>query len=83
MRLPDGGIDGVGYSATGYQTLRELFFGSLASITTQPGTASFTLATPQQAIGQILAARQPTRVRTLDYCASFLSCDVEVELKFG
>lgn len=71
FRLPDGGIAGVGYPSTNYQTLRELFFGSLGSITTQPGTASFSLATLSQAVAQILAARQPIRVRTLDYRVPF------------
>ncbi|KAL8280797.1 hypothetical protein RQP46_006801 [Phenoliferia psychrophenolica] len=75
FRLPDGGINGLGNAATGYQSLRELYFGSISSITSQPGTSTFTLATLKTAVGQILTARQPVNVRTLDYLSDFDSGD--------
>ncbi|KAM0751772.1 hypothetical protein T439DRAFT_313138 [Meredithblackwellia eburnea MCA 4105] len=71
FRLPDGDVDGSGYAATGYETLRELYFGSIQSITNQPGTATYTLATLKLAISQILTARQPSFVRTLDYLSDY------------
>ncbi|KAL8279275.1 hypothetical protein RQP46_008312 [Phenoliferia psychrophenolica] len=71
FRLPDGDVDGSGYSSTSYQTLRELYFGSIPSITNQPGTSVYTLATLQKAIAQILSARQPIAVRTLDYLSQY------------
>ncbi|KAI5475263.1 Carbohydrate-Binding Module Family 1 protein, cellulose binding protein [Pseudohyphozyma bogoriensis] len=67
FRLPDGDVDGTGYAPTGYETLRELYLGTISSITTQPGNAVFTLMTLKQAISQIMTARVPSIVRTLDY----------------
>lgn len=65
----------------------ELYFGNIASITNQPKTATYTLASAsiprlmiarltefsafRQAITQILVARQPTIVRTLDYISGY------------
>lgn len=83
FRLPDGDVDGTGYSATGYETLRELWFGSISSITTQPGTATFTLATLSQAISQILSARQPSFLRTLDYLSQYDAGDHSDHLTTG
>ncbi len=71
FRLPDGDVDGTGYSATGYQTLRELYFGSIGSITNQPKTATYTMGTLKQAIGQIITARAPDNVRTLDHLSNY------------
>ncbi|KAM0756596.1 hypothetical protein T439DRAFT_376762 [Meredithblackwellia eburnea MCA 4105] len=71
FRLPDGDVDGSGYAVTGYETLRELYFNTISSITTQPGDATYTMATLKEALGQILTARQPVRVRTLDYLSEF------------
>lgn len=71
FRLPDGDVDGTGYAATGYQTLRELYFGSISSITNQPGYSTYTMSTLQLALSQILTARQPTIVRTLDYLSQY------------
>ncbi|GAA5839874.1 hypothetical protein JCM9279_005192 [Rhodotorula babjevae] len=83
FRLPDGGWDTGGFSATGFQTLRGLYFGSISSITNQPGDATYTLATLKQAISQILAARQPARVRTLDYLSDFGGGDHDDHLTTG
>ncbi|KAI5481074.1 Carbohydrate-Binding Module Family 1 protein, cellulose binding protein [Pseudohyphozyma bogoriensis] len=71
FRLPDGGMNGNGYSVTGYESLRELYFGSIGSITNQPGYATYTMATLKQAIAEILTARQPIHVRTLDYLSQY------------
>jgi hypothetical protein len=63
--------DGSGYAITGYESLRSLYFGSISSITNQPKTATFTLATLKQALSEIITARQPSRVRTLDYMSDY------------
>jgi len=47
------------------------YFGSISSIRNTPGTASFTLATLKQAITEIITARSPNQVRTLDYLSEF------------
>lgn len=48
-----------------------LYFGSISSITNQPKTATFTLATLKKALSEILVARQPSRVRTLDNLSDY------------
>ncbi|KAM0752192.1 hypothetical protein T439DRAFT_312308 [Meredithblackwellia eburnea MCA 4105] len=83
FRLPDGDVDGSGYASTNYQTLRELYFGSITSISSTDGTSSFTLATLQTAISEILTARQPSRVRTLDYLSDFDGGDHSDHLTAG
>lgn len=71
FRLPDGNLEGQGYAVTGYESLRSLYFGTIPSITTLPGDATYTLATLKQAIGEILAARQPAYIRTQDYLSAY------------
>ncbi|ORY61153.1 hypothetical protein BCR35DRAFT_196404 [Leucosporidium creatinivorum] len=71
FRLPDGAVDGTGFAVNNYQTLRALYFGSISTITNNPGTSTYTLATLKQAIAEILTARQPDNVRTLDYLSDY------------
>ncbi|KAK4050566.1 hypothetical protein OIO90_005033 [Microbotryomycetes sp. JL221] len=71
FRLPDGNMDGSGFSTSSYQSLRALYFGSISQITNKPGTASYTLNTLKQAVGEILSARKPDYVRTLDYMSDY------------
>jgi len=60
-----------GFSVNGYQSLRALYFGSISTITNNPGTSTYTLATLKQTIAEILTARQPDNVRTLDYLSDY------------
>ncbi|SGY68275.1 BQ5605_C004g02873 [Microbotryum silenes-dioicae] len=71
FRLPDGNVDGTGYAPNGYQSLRGLYFGSISSISSVDGGATFTLATLKKAISDILTARQAENVRTLDYLSDY------------
>ncbi|GAA5837713.1 hypothetical protein JCM11251_002303 [Rhodosporidiobolus azoricus] len=75
FRLPDGQMDGSGISATGFQSLRKLYFGSISTINSIDGRATFSLATLRQALGQILTARAPNTIRTLDYMSDYDSGD--------
>lgn len=83
FRLPDGNMDGSGFSATGFQSIRSLYFGTIPSITNLPGDATFTLDTLKEAIAQILAARQPDRVRTLDHLSDYSAGDHADHLTAG
>ncbi|BGP28031.1 hypothetical protein JCM10295v2_007018 [Rhodotorula toruloides] len=71
FRLPDGNLAGQGYAVTGYESLRSLYFGTIPTISSISGDATYTLATLKQAIGQILTARQPTYLRTQDYLSAY------------
>ncbi|ORY58336.1 hypothetical protein BCR35DRAFT_271227, partial [Leucosporidium creatinivorum] len=83
VRLGDGGVDGSGYAVTGYMSLRDLWFGVIGSITNQPGTATYTLATLQQAVSEILLARQPDNVRSLDHLSDYDAGDHSDHLTVG
>jgi LmbE family N-acetylglucosaminyl deacetylase len=83
FRLPDGNMDGSGFSTTGYMSLRMLYFGSISKIVNQPKTATYTLATLKQAIQEIFAARQPSYVRTLDYMSDYDAGDHADHLTVG
>ncbi|GAA5850725.1 hypothetical protein JCM8547_009070 [Rhodosporidiobolus lusitaniae] len=83
FRLPDGNMDGSGFSTTGYQSLRMLYFGSISTITNQPKTATYTLATLKQAISEIISARRPSHVRTLDYMSDYDAGDHADHLTVG
>ncbi|KDE08515.1 hypothetical protein MVLG_01294 [Microbotryum lychnidis-dioicae p1A1 Lamole] len=71
FRLPDGNIDGSGYSVTGSESLRDLYFGTIGTINTVSMNAYYTYNDLQNALVEILNARQPTVVRTLDHLSAF------------
>ena len=71
FRLPDGGMDGNGYEVTGYESIRDLYFGVIGTINDADGDTSFTLATLKQALGEIFTSRKPVRVRALDHLSNF------------
>ncbi|GAA5869289.1 hypothetical protein JCM8547_005186 [Rhodosporidiobolus lusitaniae] len=75
FRLPDGQIEGEGVAVTGYQSLRRLYFGTISSISSIDGVSSFTLSNLRTAIAQIITARQPTVVRSLDHLSDYDSGD--------
>ena len=83
MRLPDGDVDGSGYAVTGYQTLRELYFGSIGSITTQDKSATYTLATLKQALSQIITALAPASIQSLDNLSQYDAGDHSDHLTVG
>jgi LmbE family N-acetylglucosaminyl deacetylase len=72
---PDGNVDGFGFDDTGHQTLRRLYTGVIPSITSQPGTSTFTLDTLKQALAEIVNARNPEIVKTQDYVIDYASPD--------
>lgn len=62
VRLPDGGLDAGGFSATGHQALPRLVSGSVQSITTIDAGREVTLAALEGAIAEMVAAFAPQTV---------------------
>ncbi|MFY9713964.1 MAG: PIG-L family deacetylase [Microbacterium sp.] len=62
VRLPDGGLDAGGFSATGHQALPQLVSGSVQSITTIDAGREVTLAALEGAIAEMVAAFAPQTV---------------------
>lgn len=67
--------NGAGYSITGSQSLELLYFGAISSVNNIAGTSTYTKASLTQAIQQILLARMPNNVRTLNYLSDYDSGD--------
>lgn len=71
MHMPDGGLDGIGYPTTGFESLMRLWEGDIESIGTVDG--SFTRYTRDgllDVLTEIIEDFEPDRINTLDYVNS-------------
>jgi len=75
FRLPDGNIDGSGFSWDGYPSILNLYSGYVDSLTSIDGKATFTLDTLKQALGQIISTFGASNVITQDYLSHLGSGD--------
>lgn len=67
MRLPDGNdMDGRGYPSQDYQSLSGLLDGSSPTIRATDGSASYTLASLEETIAELLADFRPAVLRMQD-----------------
>lgn len=71
FRLPDGNLDGSGFSATGYTSLAQLDQGSVASITALDGSATWTRSSLLAGLLALMTRYQPDRANTLDYVGGY------------
>jgi len=71
FRLPDGNMDGSGFSRSSGQSLLKLYYGSISSMDNRYGTASFSMSDLVTALGQIMVARQANTIHTLDYLSDY------------
>lgn len=72
MRLPDGNIDGSGFSATGWQSLEQLMEGWIPTISTVASPSqTYTQQTFVDTVGALLTKAAPTVIRTQDYIDGF------------
>lgn len=71
MRLPDGSVKGSGFASNGYQCLKGIWTGSIATIQTIDRSSSYTLSTLTSTLASLIASFQPERVNTLDYRHSY------------
>lgn len=53
-----------------YQSIRSLYFGNINTITSLTGV-SWSLTNLRTALGQIITARQPEHIKTLDHLSDF------------
>ena len=64
LRLPDGGLDGEGFAATGNAGLTQLINGDVAELAPIDGAPAYDLPRLTATLAELLAAAQPTRVST-------------------
>ena len=62
LRLPDGGLRGVGYAATGWQSLAKLVTGELSSISTLDTGQALTLDLLRSTVAQLVVDYDATMV---------------------
>jgi LmbE family N-acetylglucosaminyl deacetylase len=71
VRLPDGGVEGSGGDRSGGQSLRKLWEGRIATISTVDGTATHSLASLHAVLRTIAERVSPSAVVTLDHTGAF------------
>jgi len=75
LRLPDGNVDGSGFSVHDYVSLQKLYTGKIASMDTVdsvPGaTTAYTLPQLSATLGALVLAQNARHVRTQDFSGSY------------
>lgn len=67
LHLPDGGLDGKGFAATGRQSLPQLWAGTQSRLSTVDGLTSYSLGELRAQLVTIMKGVAPTNVDTLDH----------------
>lgn len=71
MRLPDGDANGSGYASNGYQSLRDVWTGSIPAIEAVDRSSSYTLPALTSTLAYFIESFQPERINTMDYRRAF------------
>ncbi len=71
MRLPDGNLDGSGFSSTGHESLQKLWQGSISTIHVIDGSSSYSKTSLTTTLTALMTAYQPTQIRTQDYLGAY------------
>ena len=71
LRLPDGNLDGSGFSNYQRQSLQKLWQGSISSISAVNGSSSYTLSGLSNTLTQLMTMYGPDEVATQDFVGSF------------
>jgi LmbE family N-acetylglucosaminyl deacetylase len=71
MRLPDGNRRGTGMAVHDHESLMRLWDGAITSIHAVDGSATYTGASLQNTLTELMTSFQPTTVRTQDWTNPF------------
>ncbi len=71
MRLPDGNLDGSGFSSTNYESLQDLWTGSITTIHAIDGSSSYTKATLTSTLAALMSSFLPDQVNMQDYVGTY------------
>lgn len=74
LQLPDGNVDGTGFAADRYESLQQLYQGSIDTMHTVTGAdhpASYTLRQLETLVTELVRAWAPTDVHTLDHAGHY------------
>ena len=67
IRLPDGDVNGSGFASNGYQSLQDVWTGSIATIEAVDRSSGYTLSTLTSTLAYFITSFQAEQVNTLDY----------------
>ena len=71
IRLPDGNINGSGFSSTHYQSLQQLWMDSISTIDTLNGSSSYSKATLISTLTSLMLSFQPDQINTQNYTGTY------------
>ena len=75
MRLPDGNLDGSGFSSTNHESLQKLWTGAISTIHAIDGSSSYTKATLTSTLTSLMSSFQPAQINTQDYVGTYSDGD--------
>ena len=71
MHLPDGDVDGGGFSSTNDESLQRLWTGAISTIHAIDGSSSYTKSTLVSTLTAMMSAFQAASINTQDYVGTF------------
>jgi LmbE family N-acetylglucosaminyl deacetylase len=71
MRLPDGNLNGSGFSSTGNESLQQLWQGAIATIDAIDGSSSYTQASLIATFARLMTGVQPAQIYTQDFVGTY------------
>jgi LmbE family N-acetylglucosaminyl deacetylase len=71
MHLPDGDVDGGGFSSTHFESLEGLWTGAISTIHAIDGSSSYTKSTLVSTLTAMMSAFQAASINTQDYAGTF------------
>jgi LmbE family N-acetylglucosaminyl deacetylase len=71
MRLPDGNLDGSGFPTNNFESLQDLWTGSISTISAVDGSSSYTKSSLESVLTSLMTAFQPVLINTQDYIGTF------------
>jgi len=83
IRLPDGNLDGNGFSTTGEVSLKRLAADSRLKLTTLDEKTTYTRQTLLQSLAELIAVYQPIEIRTLGDMPADVKADHSDHLAAG
>ena len=71
MRLPDGNLDGSGFPSNNYQSLQDLWTGTIPTIDAVDKSSSYTKSSLEAVLVDLMTAFQPGQINTQDYVGTY------------
>lgn len=67
MQLPDGNLDGSGFSSNNFESLQKLWTGTISTIHAVDGSTSYTKASLTKTLTSLMSSFRPDQINTQNY----------------